>query len=195
MRTHPGKCHLLLSSKTHQVLCISGKIIPSSTAETLVGIIIDSELNFENHLNSICNKMSRKINAFDPVTNTCMPLTKCSVLMKIFTEPHFNCCPLIWMLHLKNISIIKLTVSIKRASRIIYSDYISSFEGLLNKDFFNSRKKYSKFSHRNLKFLNGLSPGFLNNLFHKNSSNKCALRNRQELYSRNQLCFEKATPR
>ena len=50
-----------LSSKTSQVVSIRGTTITSSIAETLLGIMIDSELNFENHLNSICNKVSRKI--------------------------------------------------------------------------------------------------------------------------------------
>ena len=35
------------------------------------------------------------------------------------------------------------------------------------------------------KFLNGLSPSFLNNFFHKNISNSYDLRNRKERYSRN----------
>ena len=35
------------------------------------------------------------------------------------------------------------------------------------------------------KFLNGLSPSFLNNVFHKNISNSYDLRNHKELYSRN----------
>ena len=38
-----------------------------------------------------------------------------------------------------------------RPWRIVYSDYTSSFEGLLDKNyFFNSRKKYLKYSYRNL---------------------------------------------
>ena len=35
------------------------------------------------------------------------------------------------------------------------------------------------------KFLNGLSPSFLNNVFHKSISNSYDLRNHKELYSRN----------
>ena len=57
MRAHPGKFDLLPSSKTPQVVSISGTTITSNSAETLLGIIIDSELKFENHLNSICNKV------------------------------------------------------------------------------------------------------------------------------------------
>ena len=64
MKTNPGKCHLLLSTKSPEVVSIDGIQITSSTAETLLGITIDSELNVKNHLCAICNKVSKKINAF-----------------------------------------------------------------------------------------------------------------------------------
>ena len=86
MRAHPGKCHLLLSSKTLQVKLISEMAKTFSTAETLLGIIIDSELKFENHLNSIFNKVSRKINVLGRVVNNCMALGKRRTLAKIFNE-------------------------------------------------------------------------------------------------------------
>ena len=69
---------------------ISATTRTSSTAETLLGIIIDSELNLENHLNSICNKMSRKFNSLDSIINNCMPLGKYKILMKIFIESQFS---------------------------------------------------------------------------------------------------------
>ena len=63
MKADPGKCHLLLSTQSPEVVSIDGRQVTSSTAETLLGITIDSELNFENHLSALCNKVSRKINA------------------------------------------------------------------------------------------------------------------------------------
>ena len=50
MKAYPGKCHLLLSTKSPEVISIDGIQITPSTAETLLAITIDSELNFENHL-------------------------------------------------------------------------------------------------------------------------------------------------
>ena len=50
MKANPGKCQLLLSTKSLEVVSIDGIQITSSTAETLLAITIDSELNFENHL-------------------------------------------------------------------------------------------------------------------------------------------------
>ena len=95
MRAHPGKCRSLLSSKFLQVVSISGTTVTSSTAEIFLGIIIDSVLNFENYLNSICNKASRKINALGRVISNCIPLSKRRTLIKIFDQCQFNYCPLI----------------------------------------------------------------------------------------------------
>ena len=53
---NPGKYHLLLSTESLEIVSIDGMQIITSTAETLLGIIIDSELNFENLLSAICNK-------------------------------------------------------------------------------------------------------------------------------------------
>ena len=61
MKVNPGKCHLLLSAKSPEVVSIDGIQITSSTAETLLPLI-DSGLNFENHLSAICNMVSRKTN-------------------------------------------------------------------------------------------------------------------------------------
>ena len=103
MKAYPGECHLLRSTKSPEVVSIDGIQITSSTAETLLGITIDSELNFENHLSAICNKVSRKINALGRIANY-MPLEKRRIVMKTFIESQFNYCPLIWMFHSRTIN-------------------------------------------------------------------------------------------
>ena len=132
MKANPGKCHLLISTKRPEVVSIDGIQITSSTAETLLGITIDSELNFENHLSAICNKVSRKINALGRIANY-MPLEKRHIVMKIFIESQFNYCPLIWMFHSRTINN-KINGLHERALRIVYSDFKSTFESLLIKD-------------------------------------------------------------
>ena len=89
MKANPGKCHLLLSTKSPDVVSIDGIQIKFSTAETLLGITIDSELNFDNHLSAICNKASRKINALGRIANY-MFLEKRCYVMKTFIESQFN---------------------------------------------------------------------------------------------------------
>ena len=130
MKVNPGKCHLLTSTNSPEFESIDGIQITSSTAETLLGI--DSELNFESHLSAICNKVSRKINAFWRVANY-MSLEKRCVVMKTFIESQFNFCALIWMFHSRTINN-KINRLHERALRIAYSDFKSSFECLLMKD-------------------------------------------------------------
>ena len=75
----------------------------------------------------------------------------------------------------------------EKALRIVYSDFKSSFEGLLIKgNSFSIHERYIQSLDIEIyKFLNGLSPSFLNNVFHKNISNSYDLRNNKELYFRN----------
>ena len=185
MKANPGKCHLLLSTKSPEVVYIDGIQTTSSTAETLLRITIDLELTFENHLSAICNKLSRKINTLRRIANY-IPLEKRRIVMKTFVESQFNYCPLIWMFHSRTINN-KINRLHERALRIVYSDFKSTFEGLLRKDnsFSIHERNIQSLAIEIYKFLNGLSPSFLNNVFHKNISNSYDLRNHKELYSRN----------
>ena len=106
--------------------------------------------------------------------------------METFIESQFNYCPLIWMFHSRTINN-KINRLHERALRIVYSDFKSSFEGLLMKDnsFSIHERNIQSLAIEIYKFLNGLSPSFLNNVFHKNISNSYDLRIHKELYSRN----------
>ena len=74
-----------------------------------------------------------------------------------------------------------------RASRIVYSDFKLSFEGLLMKgsSFSTHESNIQSLAIEIYKFLNALSPSFLNNVFHKNMSNSYDLRYHKELYAGN----------
>ena len=132
MKANPGKCDQLLSSKSPEVVSIDRRQTISSFAETILGITIDSELNFENRRSALCNKVSRKMNALGRIINY-MPLEKRSIVMKTFIESQFNYCQLIWMLHSRTINN-KINHLHERALRIVCSDFKSSFEVLLIKD-------------------------------------------------------------
>ena len=155
-------------NKTPEVVSIDGIQITSSTEETLSGITIDSELNFENHLTAICNKVSRKINVLGQIANY-MSLENRRIVMKTFIESQFNYCPLIWMFHSQTINnkIIRLH---ERVLKIVYFDFKSSLEGLLMKDnsFPIHERNIRSLAIEIYKFSNGLSPSFVNNVFHKN---------------------------
>ena len=52
-----------MSSKTPTDVSIGDASIKTSTKETLLGILIDSELSFDQHISSICSKASKKLHA------------------------------------------------------------------------------------------------------------------------------------
>ena len=66
--------------------------------------------------------------------------------MKTFVESQFGYCPLIWMFHSRKVNS-KINHLQERSLRIVYNDYITSFEDLLKKD--NSFKIH----HKNIQLL------------------------------------------
>ena len=97
IKANPGKCYLLLITRSPEVVSMDEIRITSSTAETILGITINLELNFENYLSVICNKVSRNIIALGLIVNYMFP-EKRQIMMKTFNETQFNYCPPIWMI-------------------------------------------------------------------------------------------------
>ena len=101
-------------------------------AKKLLGINLDKNLKFDIHVESICQKANRKLNALARIANY-MELPKRRILMNAFLKSQFNYCPAIWMFHncTLNNKIIRLH---ERCFKIIYNDKLSNFEELLHKD-------------------------------------------------------------
>ena len=94
MKVNTGKSHLLLSGNSRATATIDNSYIESEDEQVLLGITIDSNLTFENHINSICKKASQKLNALAriaPYMNT----QKRRAIMKSFVTSQFSYCPLI----------------------------------------------------------------------------------------------------
>ena len=69
MKANAEKCHLLLSLSNDAEANIGEAIIKSRNDEKLLGVIIDNKLNFEKHVNNICDKASQKLNALARVSS------------------------------------------------------------------------------------------------------------------------------
>ena len=68
----------------------------NSTCEKILGINFDYKLKFTNHIDAICKKASRKLNALARIA-PCMGIRKRCTFMNAFFKSQFHYCPRIWM--------------------------------------------------------------------------------------------------
>ena len=166
MKLNQSKCHFLTCGSTEHLWVKVGKeIIWESQAEKLLGMTVDKNLSFNLHLKILCKKVNQKVSALARIVRI-LPFQKRQLIMKTFIESQFSYCPLVWMFCSRTMNK-KINHIHERALRLVYQDYITSFEGLLKKD--NSLT----FHHRNIhqvaiemyKVKHDLSPPFMKELF------------------------------
>ena len=69
----------------------------------LLGVEIDSGLTFERHMQSICEKVFRKLNALLRLYSLLM-FHRCKLLMNAFINSQFSHCLLLWMFYNRGIN-------------------------------------------------------------------------------------------
>ena len=62
------KCHVLVSTNKPVGIKIGDYTIDNSECEKLLGVKLDLNLNFNDHISDLCKKASRKISALARVT-------------------------------------------------------------------------------------------------------------------------------
>ena len=67
--TNTGKCHLLPRSKTPVDIHISNTEILNEERVKLLGVNLEGRINFDLHLNTLLNKVSKKHHALARVWN------------------------------------------------------------------------------------------------------------------------------
>ena len=93
-----SKSHFLISPYETKPIQIQNLCIKASSSEELLGIEIDSNLTFHDHIISACSKANKKLSALSKVSKY-MGINKRRVLMKSYIFSQFNCCPLVWISH------------------------------------------------------------------------------------------------
>ena len=126
-------------------MTIETQKIKNSKLEKLLGIKLDSKLNFNSHIHDICQSAGQVLNAISRLTPY-MHFAKRRLLVKAFFYSQFNYCQLVWMCHSRTNNN-KINLLHKKFLRLIYNDKKSSFKDLLEKD--GSVSIY----HRNLRTL------------------------------------------
>ena len=189
MKLNESKCHLLVCGNKEEVIIakIGNATVIESHEVKLLGINIDRDLRFKNHMNSLYNKAGKKLNALARLCKF-LPFNKRRVLMKAFVMSQFASSPLIGMFVDRNVNS-KINALHYRALKIVYRDNVSSFDELLVRD------KSMRVHHRNLHFLAiemfkvklGIAPSFMESIFEKRVVPKnCVvngLRHQSEFYN------------
>ena len=96
-----------------------------SKNEKLLGLAIDRNLYFDDHVFTLCKKAGRKLAALSRISN-CMNFEKEKrILLKAFVESQFGYCPLTGMFF-SGTANSKINHIHERSLRILYKDNISS---------------------------------------------------------------------
>ena len=69
MKANPDKCHFSCSLNSEVSLTIKNQKIKNSKFEKLLGIKLDSKLNFNSRIHDICQKAGQKLNAISRITS------------------------------------------------------------------------------------------------------------------------------
>ena len=105
-------------------------IKPDDTVK-LLGIELDSQLKFSNHVNQICQKAARQINAQKRLSKFLNFESRMAIFRSIIMS-NFNYCCLVWhACGAKNTK--KLDKLQERALRFVYKDRTSTYDQLLTK--------------------------------------------------------------
>ena len=120
-----------LKEKNPLRLIINENKIQATNKVKLLGIEIDNALTFTAHIQNLCSKVNRKINAFSRL-NTYISRPQAMLILNAVILSNFNYCPLIWLFSTKA-SNNEINRTHKRALRILFKDYDSSFNELLEK--------------------------------------------------------------
>ena len=120
-----------LKEKNPLRLIINDNKIQATNKVKLLGIEIDNALTFTAHIQNLCSKVNRKINAFSRL-NTYISRPQAMLILNAVILSNFNYCPLIWLFSTKA-SNNEINRTQKRALRILFKDYDSSFNELLEK--------------------------------------------------------------
>ena len=133
LKANPDKFHIILNgSHEDEFIIVDEYVIQNSKCEKLLGIKIDYELSFDDHVTDLCKKASRKLHALSRISKF-MNYKKRRLVMRSFISSQFGYCPLVWMFHSRRLNN-RINSIHERSLRLVYDDKVFSFEELLIKD-------------------------------------------------------------
>ena len=169
MESNPSKFQLTILGKDikddNVHISFGNTSLSSQVCINVLGIKLDNMLTFNNHIDDMCRKASRQLNALRRLSKYLNEKNKIAVY-RSFISSTFEYCPVVWIFCTKKNSK-KLERIQERALRIILNDKVSGYDKLLHK-----LNAYSLDTLRlkcmcveMYKCINGLNPEYLNEMF------------------------------
>ena len=95
MKINEGKCHLLVAGHWYETVWVNiGETrILESENEELLGLTIDRNLNFDDHVFTLYKKAGGKLSALSTISSY-MSFFKNRILLNAFVESQCGYCPL-----------------------------------------------------------------------------------------------------
>ena len=133
IKPNPDKYQAMVLGKTEDKLNFKLADIDIKTTEKtcLLGVVLDNELKFDDHISSICRKVSAQISALNRLKNI-LPLKTKESLYRAFILPYFNYYNQIWH-HCRKRNTAKIEKVNERALRYIFNDKSASSQDLLKR--------------------------------------------------------------
>ena len=126
MKANPAKHQGMVLGKTDYPFSFS-----TTRCLQLFGITLDNELNFKDHISSVCKKINNQFSVFKRFGK----LISCEIMLRLykaFILPHFHYCSMIW--HFCNSEdSVKLDTLNRRILRFVFKDWDSNYDTLLDK--------------------------------------------------------------
>ena len=148
-----------------QNITINDMSIVSIPQVKLLGVTIDDKMNFNDHINNICCKATRQLNALCRLNKVLSTHTKL-ILYKSFIMSNFSYAPLVWHFCGRG-NILKMEKINERALRFVFNDFNATYDDLLKKA--NTRSLQASrnctMATEIFKCFNDLSPAYIKDLF------------------------------
>ena len=132
MKTNDDKCHLIICNQEDVSVTLGNEWIKNADSVELLGITIDKNLDFTEHVTELCKKGNQKLHALARISGY-LNQDKLKIIMKTFIQSQFNYSPLVWMFHNRTLNH-KINKLHERALRIVYKDENLTFRELLDID-------------------------------------------------------------
>ena len=134
MKLNTEKCEFLITGHRfeHLWLDVGETQVWEKNQVKLLGVTIDNELKLDDHITKICRKANSKLSALSRLARY-LSMEQKKLLYMSFIEAQFKYCPLTWMFCSRSCNN-KINKLHERALRLVYDDYESSFDVLLNKN-------------------------------------------------------------